>query len=241
MTGTFLFAVWPYLAAGCLVIGIAWRYFLSHKNWASLRNQVSDAWGAFFEGRVWQVSLLLMLFLHLAGLLFPRVLLRWNMDTTRLYLLEGAAFLAGVAALASGASLVWRQLGHSHGSLLSQLAETVFLALSLVGLLSGSILAVVYRWGSIWGAMTLTPYIRSLFTQPSVGSVTRMPFLVRLHVFSGFAAVAVLPATRLAIILVAGVHAGVSALTRPLAAAERGMEGWLAKHNPAAWLWPEED
>ena len=99
----------------------------------------------------------------------------------------------------------------------------------------------LHRWGSTWGAMTLTPYIRSLLTQPLVDSVPRMPFLIRLHVFSWFAAMAMLPATRLATVLVAGMHAAVNALTRPLAAAERTIEGWLAKHNPAAWLWPEED
>jgi nitrate reductase gamma subunit len=241
MKGTFLFAVWPYVAATGLVIGIAWRYFLSRKNWAVLPNPVSEAWTAFLEGRVWQISLLLILVFHLAGMLFPRELLRWNLDTARLYLLEGVAFFAGLSALVSGASQVWRHLGHSRGSLFSQLAETVFLSLLLVALLSGSVLAVVYRWGSTWGLMILTPYIRSLFVQPAVDSVARMPFLIRLHVFSSFAVMALLPATRLSAIPVAGVHACVNALARPLAAAERSVEAWLQKHNPAAWLWPEED
>src|SRR5215467_1848856 len=159
MKYAFLFAVWPYAAAACLVIGIAWRYFRARRSWAALANQASDAWTALLQGRVWQISLLFLLLFHLAGLLFPRVLLRWNLDPTRLYLLEGSAFVAGIAALGSGGRLVWRQLGRSQGSLLTQLAETVFLAFVLVGLVSGSILAVVYRWGSTWGVMTLTPYM----------------------------------------------------------------------------------
>jgi hypothetical protein len=68
-----------------------------------------------------------------------------------------------------------------------------------------------------------------------------MPFLIRLHVVSAFAALAVIPATRLSAILVAGLNYSFNLMGRPLSFAKRGAEVWLSKHNPAAWLWPEED
>ena len=136
-------------------------------------------------------------------MLFPRVILWWNGSTSRLYLLEGAGFIVGSAALACWCALVWRHLGRSNRPLITELADTVFLALLFVGILSGVLTAVLYRWGSTWSAVTLAPYLASLVrAKPAAGLATQMPFLVRLHVFSAFAALAVLPLTRLAAFLV---------------------------------------
>jgi nitrate reductase gamma subunit len=242
MKGSFLFAVWPYLAAGCLVIGTAGRYLLARRSSAGLASEASDAWAAFGKGWLWQAGLLLLLAGHLAGLVFPRSILLWNADATRLYLLEGLAFAAGLLALAGWFMLAWRQLKDDSGSRLTQMADFAFLALLFVGLLSGALMAVFYRWGSSWGVMALTPYVRSLLKgQPLVNAAVQMPFLIRLHVVSAFAALAVVPATRLSAILVAGLSYSFNLMGRPLSFAKHGAEAWLSKHNPAAWLWPEED
>jgi len=242
MKGSFLFAVWPYLAVGCLVIGTGGRYLLARRSSAALAEEASDAWTAFGRGWLWQIGLLLLLAGHFAGLVFPRFILGWNVNPTRLYLLEGLAFAAGLLALGGWCMLAWRQLKDDSGWWLTQLADSAFLALLFVGLLSGTLMAVFYRWGSSWGVMTLTPYVRSLLSgQPAVNTTVQMPFLIRLHVVSAFAALAVIPATRLSAILVAGLHYSFNLMGRPLSFAKRGAEAWLSKHNPAAWLWPEED
>jgi hypothetical protein len=67
------------------------------------------------------------------------------------------------------------------------------------------------------------------------------PFLVRLHVFSVFAMLAVLPLTRLAAFLIFALHSTLAFLGRPISTAGRATESWLRRHNPSAWLWPEED
>src|SRR5256885_13652392 len=94
---------------------------------------------------------------------------------------------------------MWRHLGHSNRSAITELSDTVFLALLLLGILSGVLPAALYRWGSTWGALTLSPYLVSLVrVKPMAGLASQMPFMVRLHVFSLFAAFAVFPLTRLA-------------------------------------------
>lgn len=242
MKGSFLFAVWPYLAVGFLVIGTVVRYLPARRQAAALAHEASDAWTAFCKGRLWQAGLLLVLGGHFAGLIFPSSILRWNTNATRLYLLEGVAFAAGLLALAGWCILAWRQLKDDSGSWWTQLADSAFLALLFVGLLSGALIAVLYRWGSSWGVMMLTPYVRSLLNgQPMVNGTAQMPFLIRLHVVSAFAALAVIPATRLSAILVAGLNYSFNLMGRPLSFAKRGAEAWFSKHNPAAWLWPEED
>src|SRR2546425_13148814 len=179
---------------------------------------------------------------HLVGLWFPRGILLWNGSTIRLLLLEGFAFAVGLLALAGWASLMWRDLGRSSQSPTSELLDTIFLSLLFLGILSGLLVAGLYRWGSSWGVMTLTPYVVSLLQgRPAPSFVIEMPFLVRLHIFSAFCAVAVLPLTRLAGVFVWALHHGLELIAWPISAASQRAEAWLRKHNPASWLWPEED
>jgi len=242
MKSSFLFAVWPYIAVAWLLMGTAIRYFLARRHMAAASAEMANARTVLGGGKLWTISLLVLFAVHMAGFLFPRAVLQWNAIPARLYLLEGLAFAAGLIALAAWAALVWRHLGRSGVSLVTELSDTLFLSLLFVALLSGSIAAVVYRWGSSWGVMTLTPYVASLWRgRPAVDFVAQMPFLMQLHIFSAFAAVAVIPLTRLSSVMVVGLHRCLALLDRPISGAVHGAEAWLRKHNPAAWLWPEED
>jgi nitrate reductase gamma subunit len=238
----FLFAAWPYIAVALLVIGIGVRYLLDRRNMEAVSAEMSEAWTLVGGNKWWRISALLLFLAHLAGLIFPRGILSWNVSPARLYLLEGVAFALGVVALASGAVLLWRHLGHSSRSAVTELSDTVFLTLLFVGILSGLLVAALYRWGSSWGAITLSPYIASLVRgNPTAGFAVQMPFLIRLHVFSAFAVLAVLPLTRTASFLVFALHRSFVVVGRPISAVVRAGEAWLRKHNPAPWLWPEED
>lgn len=243
MKTSFLFAAWPYIAAALLATGILIRYLLVRNQVSSITARMSEAWATFGGSRMWRISLALLFLVHLVGFWFPRGILLWNGSTTRLLVLEGLAFAAGLLALAGWASLMWRHLGHSSSqSPISELLDTIFLSLLFLGILSGLLVAGLYRWGSSWGVMTLTPYAVSLLQgRPAPGFVTRMPFLVRLHIFSAFCAIAVLPLTRLAAVFVWALHHGLELIAWPISAASQRAEAWLRKRNPASWLWPEED
>ena len=52
---------------------------------------------------------------------------------------------------------------------------------------------------------------------------------------------AVLPLTRLAAFFVFALHSLLALMGRPISAAVHAAERWLRRHNPAPWLWPEED
>jgi nitrate reductase gamma subunit len=90
--------------------------------------------------------------------------------------------------------------------------------------------------------MTLQPYAMSILRgQPAILYVAQMPFLVQLHVLATFAALAVLPLTRLATLFIAAMNAGVALASLPMRAAANAFAGWTRKHNPSAVFWPEED
>jgi nitrate reductase gamma subunit len=238
----FLFSVWPYMSFSLLAVGMAVRYLLEQKRMDAVKTEMAEAWSVFGGANVWRAGVALLLVVHAAILLLPQFVLAWDRYPVRLYLLEGIAFIAGLAALAGWAKLTWRQVSHGNRSVITELSDTVFLALLLVAIASGVLMAALYRWGSSWGALVLTPYVASILRgRPAPGLAMQMPFLVRLHVFSAFAMLVVLPLTRLAAFFVFALHSTLALMGRPVSAAIHAAERWLRRHNPAPWLWPEED
>jgi nitrate reductase gamma subunit len=242
MKAASLYSSFPYAALGILIVGVLVRYFIALRKPETIAANAREALQLLAGGRLWQASLALLFVFHLAGLLFPRFILNWNAGRAGLYSLEALALLLGLAALVGGLITAGRNLGRTGPSFIIEISDTAFLALLLTGILSGLLMAVTHRWGSTWGAMILTPYLMSLLQgNPEPSLMTDMPFLVRLHVFSSFAALAILPATRLASVPVPAIYRVITLMRRPLAAAARIAEGWIQRHNPAGRIWPEED
>lgn len=242
MTNNFPFSAWPYISISLLIVGLAVRYLQARRQMASLSTEIAEARNVFGGNILWRASLAFLLAGHLVALIFPHAVLAWNLSPVRLYLLETFSFAAGLAALGCWLVLLWRHLGRSTRSALIEISDTIFLALLFVGLASGLWIAILYRWASSWAAITLTPYMLSLLHgKPTSQFVTEMPLLVRVHVFSGFAAVAVLPVTRLAAVILPAIHWALHLATRPARALGQTVAERIRKHNPAGWLWPEED
>jgi nitrate reductase gamma subunit len=242
MKSGLLFSAWPYIAVSLLAVGLAVRYLLERRRMDVVKEEMAEARALFGGTRLWRASLLLLIAGHGAVLLLPQKLLAWNGSAGRLYALEALVLVAGLAALAGWTGILRHHLVRTNRSAITELSDSIFLALLLAGIFSGLLMAVLYRWSSSWGALILAPYIASLLRlDPAVNLVTQMPFLVRLHVFSTFAAIAVLPLTRQAAFFVFVLHGAFAIVARPMAATGRAAESWLRKHNPATWLWPEED
>jgi nitrate reductase gamma subunit len=178
--------------------------------------------------------------------LFPQQILLWNTSPSRLYLLELVGFASGLAALAGWVRMMMRHLGTSYGSLGGEIADTLFISTLFVVLLSGSLIAALYRWGSAWGVLTLAPYTVSLFKgRLAVGLVTDMPLLVRIHVVSAFTSFMLFPATRLAAVAAVAINHRLRLIVTPVSnmagSASRLFKIVERRLNPAIWVWPEED
>jgi nitrate reductase gamma subunit len=238
MKTVFVFETWPYVTVALFAAGITARYFVP--------SQPFDMRDFFSSTRLLLFSVLLVLLGHLAGLLFPQRILIWNSVPSRLYTFEALAFGVGLSALAGWARAMWQHLRASDGSIALQAGDALFLSLLFGTLLSGSLTAILFRWGSSWGVLTLTPYVASLVGgQPAAGLATGMPFLVRLHVFSAFATLAAFPATRFASVLLSVLRRGLAWTLTPVHRLADSVSGRVEvvtrRLNPAIWLWPEED
>jgi nitrate reductase gamma subunit len=243
VSATVLFHYLPYAAAAVLVAGflvrhVLWRRYLRVGGPPAPRLDLRVA------GTVTAAALAVLLLAHLAALAVPRAFLLWNRVPLRLYLLEGTGLLVAVVALWGWLRLTVRHL-RAPGASAAHLADSTLLALGLLALGSGLVTAVRYRWGSTWGAATLTPYVLSVLRgRPAGALAAQMPFPVQLHLVATFAVLALLPFGHLGQALVARAdragRAVVGRAAAPLLAPARAARAWMARHHPAAWIWPDE-
>jgi nitrate reductase gamma subunit len=242
--GSFLFRVWPYLALTLAAAGLAVRFLVTADRLPMVRRVLPRAQRIYLGGWPARAAWALLIGAHVAGLLFPRAILALTRTPGRLMALEAIGFAVGLAVLAAVIRGAWLHVGRPgrHGwSLVSDLADSAFIALLFVGVASGLLAAGLHRWGSAWGAAAVTPYAASLLHgQPAAGFVDHLPLLVRLHLFTAFAALAVFPATRLAAYPVLLAHRASAAAGQAVVAAARPVGAWLQR-GPAALLWPDRE
>jgi len=243
LEGELLFLAFPYAALLVLLIGLGIRFVIARRQPEALRAASSEAWQLFRGPVTWRVGMAITASLHLLGLALPRTIVAWDRVPVRLYLLEGSGFLFGAVALIGWVKVMRRHFGRSTtGASLSEVADCAFLSVFCLAIVSGLVTAVLYRWGSSWAPGTLAPYMQSLASgAPATRLVEEMPFLVRLHAFSWFVVIALVPFTSAALIIASGLERCAVLVTRPINAATQVAQRMAAKLSPARWLWPEED
>lgn len=196
MVDHWLFGVWPYIAAACLLIGPIVRAFAAWRSSADLRREFVASIECLWSDARWRRGVLAILAGHMVIVLFPSGILLWNRSPGRLLALEGALLAAGVLACVGLVGLLRHNIGRWHGRSLALYTESALLALVTLVMVSGLLLSIVNRWASSWAAATWPSYLASvLHVSPDISVVAQMPFLVRLHVASTLALITLLPFT----------------------------------------------
>jgi len=195
MRNDLLFGVFPYLALGLLAVVPLLRVASPAAQRQSLPAALRDTRHLYLGSFAWRLALGLILLGHL-GLLLPSPRGLWGHVPGGTMTLEASAFGLSLLALAGWASLVRERLRSARHFL--RPADTLFLTLLVLGIGSGLVMTFAYHLGSAWYAVTLAPYLRSLLAlRPDVALVADLPPIVRLHLLSATATVAVLPFTAL--------------------------------------------
>ncbi|MFO1464403.1 MAG: respiratory nitrate reductase subunit gamma [bacterium] len=198
MKNFLLFLVFPYVAIALMLTVSIWRYLFRRHEFTSLSSEFLESKELFWGSVPWHYGILFVLFGHLVGLLFPREVLLWNSVPIRLLILEVSALTFGLMALVGMVLLIIRRATHPRIRRVTSVTDILVLAILLVQVVSGILVATMHRWGSSWYASALVPYLRSIFTlNPNIEYVAGMPVLVKIHVFTAFLIVAILPFTRL--------------------------------------------
>ena len=196
----------PDIAVAVSLIGSVYRYINRGFQVSSLSSEFLERKKLFWGSQPVHWGLMWLFFGHLIAFLFPASVLAWNGEPVRLLILEMSAFVFGLATLMGLVLLIRRRLGSRKVMMVTNRMDMLVYVVLLVQILSGLIVAVANNWGTSWFASSITPYLRSVFAfNPDVAAVSALPWTVKMHIFSAFFIVAIIPFTRFMHFLVAPV------------------------------------
>ena len=236
MTDSFLFIVSPYLTAAAVSGCIARYAFTTRRD----GDDAAAARGADAMSRpvraAWRWAIGFVAAGHLLALGFPESVLRWNQQPLRLLALETAGLVSAIAALAALIAMAVRRVRAADAGAVHSPFDVIAWTLLLIEIVSGLAVALFYRWGSSWSAVTIAPYVQSLFRlDPDAVLIARLPLAARLHVFCAFALFAVVPYSRAARALMASIDRAASRLA---GRASSAVPSWCAPDALSARVQP---
>lgn len=194
----------PYLAMVLCVVGCIYRYRASGFKFSSLSSQFLDSDKLFFGSMLFHWSVLAVFVGHLLAFLFPGWVLSLNSNQTNLVIFEMLGFTFGLGALLGLVWLFIRRLGNERVQMVTNRMDIFIELLIIIQVALGCWIAYAHRWGSVWFASDLSPYLWSLFKlNPQIAAVVDLPGAVLIHIVVAFVILALIPFSRLVHFLVA--------------------------------------
>jgi len=193
-----LFVVFPYAAMVLAIVGTVYRMIRRPFTVSSLSSQLLEGRQLFWGSVPFHWGILVILAAHFVALILPAGIEVWNRVPIRLYLLEITGLALALWALFGLGMLIYRRVSVSKIRAVTTRMDLVVLGLLLLQVITGILIATVYRFGSHWGTGVFVPYVQSLFVlQPRPELVAPLPFVLQFHASLFFAFLVVFPFSRL--------------------------------------------
>ncbi|MGE3608311.1 MAG: respiratory nitrate reductase subunit gamma [Bacteriovoracaceae bacterium] len=197
MSDQLLFGVFPYIAIVLAVVVSIVRYRFQKFKFSSLSSQFLETRNLFWGSVPWHYGILGVLTGHFVAFLCPDKILAFNEVPLRLVALEVTGLALALLAFTGLTLLIYRRLTHKRIQVVSRPSDYAVLFFLMIQVITGILIAILYRWGSSWYAASMVPYLRSLFIlNPKLGYVASMPWPVKLHIVNAFIIVMLIPFTR---------------------------------------------
>lgn len=207
LLSNFLFVALPYVAIAVCVIGCIYRYRRRGFTYSSLSAQFLEGGSAYLPVTLFHWGILLVFLGHLLVFLFPDLSLAWHASSTRLIADELLFLTFGLAAAVGLALLFLRRLSRPRIQVVTSRMDLAIVVLLLAQIVLGLWIALGYRWGYLWFASNLSPYLWSILKlSPQIDVISAMPTVIKLHVAGAFVILGMVPFTRLVHFLVAPFH-----------------------------------
>ncbi len=193
----------PYVALAIFIIGTIYRYRHQGYKISSLSTQLFESKMLYWGSHAFHIGIVVLFLGHLIGFLMPASLLAWGGVPARIITIEIAAFAFALLCLSGLSILVFRRLTVTRLTKLTSPMDVVVYLLLVIQLIIGISVALFYKYGSLWFASSLAPYLKSIFFfSPDIQAIEAMPLLIQLHAALAFIIVALIPFSRLMHILV---------------------------------------
>ncbi len=194
----FLFAVFPYIAVALAVIVTIERFKNNQYNITSHSSQFLENKQAFWGLTLWHWGMLPVLILHIFVFIAPGAWTKLVAEPIRLYMVEIIGAGLGITTLVGIGILCIRRLTDRRMRAVSKSMDFFVLFILFLQILSGVIMAFMYKWGASWAPHTAVPWLWSLIKlQPDLNYITTMPHLVKFHMFNAFVLISLIPFTKL--------------------------------------------
>jgi len=197
MFNNFFFIGLPYAALTVLLVGSIFRYYRFGFKVSSLSTQFLEGRELFYGSRPFHWGVIFLFFGHAVAFLFPRTVVLWDSVPLRLIILEVAALGFALSALFGLLMLIQRRFKNRRILVVTSKMDIVVYIILFTQIISGIWVAFFARWGSVWFASVLTPYLKSiLLFSPDIAAVAEMPLSVQIHIISAFVFIGMIPFTR---------------------------------------------
>jgi len=198
MSNNFLFIGLPYVALAVFLIGSIVRYRVQPFSVSSLSSQILENRLLYWGSHAFHIGIVALFFGHLIGFLFPKSVIAFTGQPARLLIIEISAFAFGLLSLFGILTLIFRRVTVAKLKSVTSKMDVVVYVLILIQVVSGLWIAYFDRWGSAWFAISLAPYLKSIFLlSPNFDTVAAMPLSIKIHIASAFVFIAMVPFTRL--------------------------------------------
>lgn len=198
MSNNFLFVGLPYAALAVFLIGSIVRYRVQPFSVSSLSSQILESRMLYWGSHAFHIGIVALFFGHLIGFLLPKAVIAFTGQPARLLIIEISAFAFGLLSLFGIVTLIIRRLSNLKLQAVTSKMDVVVYILIMIQVLSGLWIAYFDRWGSAWFAISLAPYLKSIFLlNPNFEAIAAMPLSIKIHGASAFVFIAMVPFTRL--------------------------------------------
>ena len=193
----FFFIGLPYAAIVILLVGSIFRYSRFGFKVSSLSSQFLEGRELFFGSRPFHWGILFLFFGHATAFLFPRAVIAWGTVPVRLVILEATALGFAILAAFGMIMLIIRRFKNKRILAVTSKMDVFVYVMLITQVGSGIWLALSDRWGSVWFASVLTPYLKSIFVfNPDIEAVIALPLVIKIHIISAFIFIGMIPFTR---------------------------------------------
>ena len=197
MFNNFFFIGLPYAALVILLVGSIFRYSRFGFKVSSLSSQFLEGRELFFGSRPFHWGILFLFFGHATAFLFPRAVIAWGTVPVRLVILEATALGFAILAAFGMIMLIIRRFKNKRILAVTSKMDVFVYVMLITQVGSGIWLALSDRWGSVWFASVLTPYLKSIFVlNPDIAAVIALPLVIKIHIISAFIFIGMIPFTR---------------------------------------------
>ena len=197
MWNNFLFIGLPYAVIVITIVGSIYRYRTFGFKISSLSSQFLESRELFQGIRPFHWGIIFLFFGHLFAFLFPKYVILIGRVPLRLFILEAVALGFGILTVYGLGMLLIRRLKHRRLIVVTSKMDVFVYIILGVQVISGLWVAFSARWGSVWFASSMVPYLKSiLILSPDIAAVSAMPFAVKLHTVSAFVLIGMIPFTR---------------------------------------------